>query len=65
MTCKPEVLMDLLTSLGRQFRAWEQLVQLRASRNPNEIIEKKRPSERALLIPWRVLVDRGPSSRFS
>jgi uncharacterized membrane protein len=33
--------MDLLTVLGRQFHAAQQLVRVRASRNPNEIIEKK------------------------
>ena len=33
--------MDLLTTLGRQFHASRQLVRLRASRNPNDIIEKE------------------------
>ena len=30
--------MDLLTTLGRQFHASQELVRLRASRNPNEVI---------------------------
>jgi uncharacterized membrane protein len=38
---KPHAGMDLLTVLGRQFHAAQQLVRIRASRNPNEIIEKK------------------------
>jgi CRP/FNR family transcriptional regulator, cyclic AMP receptor protein len=38
---KPHAGMDLLTVLGRQFHAAQQLVRVRASRNPNEIIEKK------------------------
>ena len=38
---KPLAGMDLLTTLGRQFHASQQLVRLRASRNPNEIIEKE------------------------
>src|SRR5882724_561151 len=38
---KPLAGMDMLTVLGRQFHAAQQLVRVRASRNPNEIIEKK------------------------
>ncbi len=38
---KPLAGMDLLTTLGRQFHASQQLVRLRANRNPNEIIEKE------------------------
>jgi uncharacterized membrane protein len=38
---KPMAGMDLLTTLGRQFHAAQQLVRLRALRNPNEIIEKE------------------------
>jgi uncharacterized membrane protein len=38
---KPLAGMDLLTTLGRQFHASQHLVRLRASRNPNEIIEKE------------------------
>lgn len=38
---KPMAGMDLLTVLGRQFHAAQQLVRLRAMRNPNEIIEKQ------------------------
>jgi uncharacterized membrane protein len=32
--------MDMLTVLGRQFHASQQLVRVRASRNPNDIIEE-------------------------
>jgi CRP/FNR family cyclic AMP-dependent transcriptional regulator len=38
---KPHAGMDLLTTLGRQFHAAQQLVRLRVSRNPNEVIEGK------------------------
>src|SRR5262249_17924090 len=38
---KPHAGMDLLTMLGRQFHASQALVRGRASRNPNEIIEKE------------------------
>ncbi len=38
---KPLAGMDLLTTLGRQFHASQELVRLRASRNPNEVIEKE------------------------
>ena len=37
---KPHAGMDMLTVLGRQFHASQQLVRLRASRNPNEVIEE-------------------------
>jgi CRP/FNR family cyclic AMP-dependent transcriptional regulator len=36
---KPLAGMDMLTVLGRQFHASQQLVRLRANRNPNEVIE--------------------------
>ena len=36
---KPMAGMDMLTVLGRQFHASQQLVRVRASRNPNDIIE--------------------------
>jgi uncharacterized membrane protein len=36
---KPMAGMDLLTTLGRQFHASQELVRIRASRNPNEMIE--------------------------
>jgi uncharacterized membrane protein len=36
---KPLAGMDMLTVLGRQFHASQQLVRLRAMRNPNEVIE--------------------------
>jgi len=38
---KPLAGMDMLAVLGRQFHAAQQLVRLRASRNPNEIIEQE------------------------
>jgi len=38
---KPHAGMDLLTTLGRQFHSAQQLVRLRASRDPNKIIEKE------------------------
>jgi CRP/FNR family transcriptional regulator, cyclic AMP receptor protein len=38
---KPMAGMDLLTTLGHQFHAAHQLVRLRATRNPNELIEKE------------------------
>jgi CRP/FNR family cyclic AMP-dependent transcriptional regulator len=37
---KPHAGMDMLTVLGRQFHASQQLVRNRASRNPNEVIEE-------------------------
>jgi len=37
---KPLAGMDMLTVLGRQFHASQQLVRLRAMRNPNDVIEK-------------------------
>lgn len=36
---KPMAGLDLLTVLGRQFHAAQRLVQIRATRNPNEVIE--------------------------
>jgi len=38
---KPHAGMDLLTTLGRQFHAAQALVRVRASRNPNELIDDK------------------------
>ena len=37
---KPLAGMDMLTVLGKQFHASQHLVRLRATRNPNEVIEK-------------------------
>src|SRR5499425_2499861 len=37
---KPMAGMDMLTVLGRQFHGSQQLVRLRAMRNPNEVIER-------------------------
>src|ERR1700732_1291889 len=36
---KPLAGLDMLAGLGRQFHASQQLVRIRASRNPNEVIE--------------------------
>ena len=36
---KPHAAMDMLSVIGRQFHASQQLVRVRAARNPNEIIE--------------------------
>jgi uncharacterized membrane protein len=38
---KPHAGMDMLSVLGRQFHAAQRLVQVRASRNPNEIIQRE------------------------
>src|SRR5882724_1310959 len=38
---KPLAGMDMLTVLGKQFHASQQLVRLRANRHPNEIIEEE------------------------
>jgi uncharacterized membrane protein len=38
---KPLAGMDMLTTIGKHFHAAQQLVRVRASRNPNEIIEEK------------------------
>ena len=38
---KPHAGMDLLAVLGRQFHASQQLVRLRSTRNPNEVIEQE------------------------
>ena len=38
---KPMAGMDMLTVLGKQFHASQQLVRIRANRNPNEVIEKE------------------------
>lgn len=38
---KPMAGMDMLTVLGRQFHAAQELVRVRAARNPNEVIEEE------------------------
>jgi len=38
---KPHAGMDMLTVLGRQFHAAQQLVRVRTNRNPNELIEEE------------------------
>src|ERR1022692_1767126 len=37
----PHAGMDMLTVLGRQFHASQQLVRMRAARNPNDVIEER------------------------
>jgi len=41
LTRKPHAGMDMLTVLGRQFHSSQELIRLRAARNPNELIEKE------------------------
>jgi CRP/FNR family transcriptional regulator, cyclic AMP receptor protein len=41
LTRKPHAGMDMLSVLGRQFHASQQLVRVRANRHPNEIIEER------------------------
>jgi len=38
---KPHAAMDMLSVIGKQFHATQQLVRVRAARNPNEMIESK------------------------
>ena len=38
---KPHAAMDMLSVIGKQFHATQQLVRLRAARNPNEMIESE------------------------
>jgi|SRR5579862_190476 len=38
---KPHAGLDMLTVIGRQFHASQQLVRLRAARNPNDVIEER------------------------
>jgi CRP/FNR family cyclic AMP-dependent transcriptional regulator len=38
---KPQAGMDLLTTLGRQFHAAQELVRMRVTRNPNDLIERE------------------------
>ena len=57
---KPHAGMDMLTVLGRQFHAAQQLVRVRATRNPNEMIEEEsdlRRAHRRRGGPLRRLVD--------
>jgi CRP/FNR family transcriptional regulator, cyclic AMP receptor protein len=51
---KPHAGMDLLTVLGRQFHASQQLVRIRSQRNPNEVIQAEMtPGERVADIVAR------------
>ena len=59
---KPMAGMDMLTVLGRQFHASQQLVRVRANRNPNEVIEERKPSASASPTPSPASAARGPSS---
>jgi CRP/FNR family cyclic AMP-dependent transcriptional regulator len=38
---KPQAGLDMLTMMGRQFHATQRLIQMRASRNPNTLIEEE------------------------
>ena len=59
---KPHAGMDLLTVLGRQFHAAQELVRMRANRSPNEIIvSRKPPLANGSLTSSRALEDRGRS----
>ena len=40
---KPMAGLDMLTMVGRQFRAAQDLVRIRAARNPNEVIDEQLP----------------------
>ena len=59
---KPLAGMDMLAVLGRQFHAAQQLVRVRAMRNPNEMIEEKPPSASASPTRWPDSAARGHSS---
>ena len=59
---KPLAGMDMLQVLGRQFHASQQLVRLRANRNPNEVIEQMRRSESAWRTRSRGSAGLGPLS---
>ena len=62
---KPMAGMDMLTVLGRQFHTSQQLVRLRANRNPNEVIEKEATfGERIADMRRADSADRGRSSSF-
>jgi len=60
---KPLAGMDLLTTLGHQFHAAQELVRLRASRNPNEVIEEQ--STLASESLTRSRVSAGPGSSLT
>src|SRR6266498_694941 len=62
---KPMAGMDMLTVLGRQFHASQQLVRVRASRNPNEIIEEEETFGEGIADLVAVSADRGRSSSCS
>ena len=59
---KPHAGMDLLTTLGHQLHATQQLVRLRATRNANEIIEQQETRESTSPMPWQVSAGPGRSS---
>jgi CRP/FNR family cyclic AMP-dependent transcriptional regulator len=62
---KPLAGMDMLTVLGRQFHASQQLVRIRASRNANDLIEESPRSASASPTPSPASEAHGPSSSFS
>ena len=51
---KPHAGMDMLTVLGRQFHASQQLVRVRATRNPNEMIEEEMTFGERIADRWPV-----------
>ena len=60
---KPLAGMDMLTVLGRQFHAAQQLVRVRTNRDPNVVIEGELTlGQTASPIPWPVSVAPGGSS---
>ena len=62
---KPMAGMDMLTVLGHQFHASQQLVRLRASRNANEVIEEESTFGEASPTPSPASVAPGHSSSSS
>ena len=62
---KPHAGMDMFTVLGRQFHASQQLVRVRANRNPNDIIEEDMASASGSPTASPVLAGHGHSSSFS
>src|SRR5207302_2545223 len=56
---KPMAGMDMFTVLGKQFHASQQLVRVRANRNPNEVIEEEATfGQRIADIVCRLLVEK-------
>ena len=62
---KPMAGMDMLTVLGKQFHASQQLVRMRAARNANEMIDEKETLGERVADAVASLVARGGSSSLS